>query len=83
MIAKKCVKLGLAVPYLRILRTRLLTECECAILLGDGQWNIAKPRVPLGKVCFGDRTASIPSLHLRHLGQQLGVYHYSDGLSSW
>jgi hypothetical protein len=28
--------------------------------LGDGQWNIPRPRVLLAKVCFDDRAASMP-----------------------
>ena len=33
------------------------TENKHIYELGDGQWNIPKPRVLLEKVCFGDRTA--------------------------
>jgi PAS domain-containing protein len=36
------------------------TESKLIYELGDGQWNIPKPRVLLGKICFGDRTASMP-----------------------
>jgi hypothetical protein len=36
------------------------TESKLICELGDDQWNIPKSRVLLEKVCFGDRTASMP-----------------------
>ena len=36
------------------------TEDKIIYELGDGQWNIPRPRVLLAKVCFDDRAASMP-----------------------